>query len=281
MTFLFRDTIRYYGAVLGFEGFEYRYARWLARRNGTSDWEMSAHYLKQSASKNYSLAQYELSRYLSSGSGVPQDPVESLRYLKLAVDQGLAAAQYDYGLKLLRGEGLRVDEVAAAGYLDKAASQGHRRATYEFGKCLNAGVGVVQNRDKAVRLFKIVAYHGVSDAQLAYALHLLDGGKLVEGAKWAESGALRENSGAEFLFGKCLRDGIGVVRNLEAAAVYLKRAADRGNVDAQRAYAALSNPGTVLNIGKYIIKDTVTEGVPIHLGRSRMRLILILTYWIG
>jgi TPR repeat protein len=82
---------------------------------------------------------------------------------------------------------------------------------------------------EAVRLIKGAAHHSVFDAPLTYALALLESGRLTEAAKWAEFAARRKNSAAELLYAKCLRDGIGVPRNLAAAAIYFKRSADPEN----------------------------------------------------
>jgi TPR repeat protein len=175
-----------------------------------------------------------------------------------------------------------MDAVEAARYFEMAANQEHLKASYELGKFLLAGRGVAQNQKKAIQLFSFAAFRGLSDAQVAYASYLLDCGKVVEGARWAEQAAGRKNSAGEFLYGKCLRDGIGVPRNLESAAVYFKRAAVRGNGDAQQAYVALSNPGVVLHVDDFSYKETIAEDTQNpRLGRGHMRMILILVYWMG
>jgi TPR repeat protein len=275
ITWLFWNTICYHGAVLGFPYFEYHYALWLTHQNGTPDWKLSAYYLNLSANKNFSLAQYKFSRYLASGCGVPQDLVESMRYLKLAADDDLSEAQYDYGLKLSGGEGIPMNDVEATRYFKMAAQRGYPMATYEFGKRLNAGRGIAQNRDQAVLFFKYAASQGVPGAQVAYALALLDSGHEFEGAMLAKHLADRRNSTWAFLYGKFLRDGIGVPRNLEAAAAYFKWAADHGNADAQEALKALSNAEE--SIFQNLFTDPVWK---IELTSVKVHVLSVLFLWI-
>jgi TPR repeat protein len=130
------------------------------------------------------------------------------------------------------------------------------------------------------RFIESAAISRVSDAQVMHGLYLMDAGNLVDSARWFSYAAYRKNSTGEFLYGKCLRDGIGVPRNLEAAAVYLKRSADRGNAEAQQAYVDLSNPGALLKTEQFIFQDPVADDAQnTHRSGGRMRLILILVSW--
>jgi TPR repeat protein len=261
-------------AVSGLRSCKYRYALSLVRENRsltTRAWELSAYYLNLSASGNYTLARYEFSRYLAAGSGVESNFVDSVRYLKLSADDGLKEAQYDYGLKLSRGMVIAVNEVEAARYFGLASNQQHLRAMYEFGKYLYTGRGVSENREEAVSFFESAASRGLSDAQVVHALYLLDHGKLVEGATLAGIAARRGNLAGMFLYGKCLRDGIGVRQNPEAAGIYLKEAADWGNADAQEALEALSN------IEKSLFQNLFTAPVwKIELTSVNMRVLTLL-----
>jgi hypothetical protein len=219
---LFQDNIfGCNGAGLDYHRDESGYVFWVFDPN---DERTAVEYLNGSVITNYSLAPYENARKLAASLN-DWDLIASTWQMKLAADRGLAEAQFEYGLLLSRGGIIRVNEALAARYFHMAASQHHAKALYEFGKCLFKGRGVGQNGTLAIRYFRLAADWGDSDAQLAYGLFLLNGSRLVHGARYLKLSAAQNNSAAEFWYGLCLRDGMGVRENRTAAAVYLNRSA--------------------------------------------------------
>jgi TPR repeat protein len=133
-----------------------------------------------------------------------------------------------------------------------AAKQGSICALHNYGHCLAYGVGVEQNRDEAVKIYRTIVenerelarFRGVlAMAQYRYGLCFFWGNGVEknqkEAAKYLKLSADNGNALAQYNYGICLKEGIGVDINPEDAAKYYKLAADQGYAKAQCRYGTL------------------------------------------
>ena len=99
-----------------------------------------------------------------------------LAELRKAAEKGDAAAQFALGECCLRGfNGLAKFPKLAAEWVAKAASAGVTHAQKRLGWMHDHGIGVVQDKTEAARLFRLAAKQGESEAMYNSALCLYNG----------------------------------------------------------------------------------------------------------
>ena len=90
-----------------------------------------------------------------------------LAYLRRTAERGDAVAQSALGQCYYEGEnGLTKSPERAAEWRAKAALAGHAMAQTNLGFYYDEGLGVVQNKAEAVRLYRLAAQQGLRGAQL-------------------------------------------------------------------------------------------------------------------
>ena len=116
------------------------------------------------------------------------------------------------------------------------AEQGDSDAQCLQAKMYWAGQGVVKDTDRAVKLFKLSAAQGNSDAQFFLgSWYLLPRRDVAEGAKWLRLSAEQGNQDAQWLLGKAYLEGDkDLPRDPVQAELWLLLAADH-NLDFYRA----------------------------------------------
>ena len=116
------------------------------------------------------------------------------------------------------------------------AEQGDPGAQSLQAKMYWAGQGVVKDTDRAVKLFKLSAAQGNSDAQFFLgSWYLLPRRDVAEGAKWLRLSAEQGNQDAQWLLGKAYLEGDkDLPRDPVQAELWLLLAADH-NLDFYRA----------------------------------------------
>jgi TPR repeat protein len=157
---------------------------------------------------------------------------------------------------------IRGEELSAAKIFLRAAKQGHICALYNYGYCSHRGIGVKQNSEEAVKIYRTIVeneralarFRGVlALAQYRYGECLYSGDGVEknqqEAAKYYRLSVKRGNAMAQCCYGHCLLCGIGVPRNVNKAAKYYERSADQGY------YAAQSNYGIFLENGIGVDKN--------------------------
>lgn len=194
---------------------------------------------------------------LSRGLGVPRDLPEAARLYALAAEKGVLEAQFQASLFLLEGKHLPKDEEKARDYLTKAVEGGHKLAAFNLGQLIFSKARTDEDRKKAYDYFLVAAVAGLADAQYAVSQFLANGTGGVEfdeakARTWLEKAARQNYDTAMLDYASWLIDGIGGKRDYEAGFLWMKRAAEGGNVAAQRQLARLYENG----IG--VKGDTVT-----------------------
>jgi TPR repeat protein len=155
------------------------------------------------------------------------------------------------------GRGVKPNAATAANWLRRASDAGDVGATCTLANILLDGIGVDENVDEAVRLYRVAAEAGDADAMLmlalclrnrigaaahadeeaAWTLRATEAGKDVEAAgadvKWAMRARDFGNAAAIARVANALRNGTdGLAKDEDAAAKWLRRAADHGSSEA-------------------------------------------------
>lgn len=156
------------------------------------------------------------------GLGVPQNLGYAFSQFSEAANKGDADGQFHVGIMLSRGEGVTRNMEMACSWLRKAALQGHADAWIALGELYAGGVeGSPQDKAKTADWLRKAAGEGNDKAQAALKALEEDmaGDALPETEQLARAYA-------------CL-EGKGVPKDMDAAARWFRKAAAKGNVDAQ------------------------------------------------
>jgi TPR repeat protein len=206
--------------------------------------------MSQSASLDYAVAQHNLGCALLAGVGIPRDVDRARFYLKSAADQGYVESMIGYAM-----EARSFDNAVSAVYLRAAARKTEPRAIHMYGLALEQGIGFENERsvdyfrigaalgygesinDYAARvgdfetangLWRKAAEMGVKHAAYNLAVSYVMGRGIEKdeqaAARWMKVAADQKHTGAMFNYAMMLRDGIGVEKD-EAGAVALCKAA--------------------------------------------------------
>ena len=194
---------------------------------------------------------------LSRGLGVPRDITEAARLYGMAAEKGVLEARFQTALLMLEGKYLPKDEAKAKDYLTKAVAGGHKLAAFNLAQLIFSKARTDDERKQAYELFLQAADAGLADAQYAVSQFLANGtGGVpfdeVKAREWLEKAARQNFDTAMLDYASWLIDGIGGKKDYEAGFLWMKRAAEGGNVAAQRQLARLYENG----IG--VKGDTVT-----------------------
>ena len=143
-----------------------------------------------------------------------------------------AAADLDSAKRAYQGK----DYAKAFKEVTPLADQGDSDAQCLQAKMYFAGQGVLKDTDRAVKLFKLSAAQGNSDAQFFLgSWYLLPHRDVAEGAKWLRLSAEQGNQDAQWLLGKAYLEGDkDLPRDPVQAELWLLLAADH-NLDFYRA----------------------------------------------
>jgi uncharacterized protein len=194
---------------------------------------------------------------LSRGLGVPRDIPEAARLYAMAAEKGVLEARFQTALMMLEGKYLPKDEVKAKDYLTKAVASGHKLAAFNLAQLIFSKARTDAERKQAYDLFLQAADAGLADAQYAVSQFLANGtGGVpfdeVKAREWLEKAARQNFDTAMLDYASWLIDGIGGKKDYDTGFLWMKRAAEGGNVAAQRQLARLYENG----IG--VRGDTVT-----------------------
>ena len=172
-------------------------------------------------------------------------------------EKGVTEARFQAALLMLEGKYLTKDEARAKDYLTKAVEAGHKLAAFNLAQLIASKARSDADRKKAYDLFLQAADAGLADAQYAVSQFLANGTGGVpfdetKAREWLEKAARQSYDTAMLDYASWLIDGIGGKKDYEAGFLWMKRAAESGNVAAQRQLARLYENG----IG--VKGDTVT-----------------------
>lgn len=175
-------------------------------------------------------------------SGAPADYETAKAYFLNAIDAGSEDGYCDLGVFLSQKDVPSYQPEEALEAFKKGASLGIAECYFGLGD-LYSGPRFFDLRDAGYWLE--TAYDaGIERASQELALLTLrHGGQSSrrEAVKWLKIAARRGYRESQFLLGKHLETGDGVERDLNAAAVWYRRASESGHPEAKRALAALTS----------------------------------------
>lgn len=220
--------------------------------SGTSmDDQAAFEWYKKSAEQGHADAQYELGQCYFCGWGVQADEQTAFAWYKKSAEQGIPTAQLELGRCYAQGNGIEKDMAAAAEWYRKAAEQEEPLAQYYLGDCYDAGEGVQADKESAVEWYKKAAEHGHAEAQ--YRLGDYYSSKLDEeeedlhlAALWYEKAAtaIQGHIAAQRKLGLCYAEGKGVEEDPDTAVMWIRKAAEAGDVASQDWLGAYHYYGT-------------------------------------
>ena len=163
----------------------------------------------------------------------------ALDIMKRAANLGATNAAFQLGMIFFYGEHGKTEDKAAAEYwFKKGIRRGSVACLSALGKHL-----LIENPDRkneGLKYLQRAAVLGDANAQYYLGKHLMEFGeseeRRKEGLFWLEGAALSELKYVYYLLGENYRKGVGVEKNLEIAANWYKRGAEKGETDCQCAY---------------------------------------------
>jgi TPR repeat protein len=120
-------------------------------------------YFQQAAQAGNSWAELQIGYQYQYGEGVPQNLSEAVRWYTRSAQHGNARGQKNLGQMYEEG-GVAEDWVTAARWYQKSADQNWKNGQYALGRAYQFGIGVPQNRQKAIEWFQRAAANGDSEA---------------------------------------------------------------------------------------------------------------------
>lgn len=182
--------------------------------------------LQKRADSGDAPAQFALGRAYETGNGLPRRPDQAAIWYRKAAEQGNEKAQNSLAVLYWLGDGVEKDKAEAVRWYRKAARQGNANAMFNLGAAYYNGEGV-----------------NVSDT-LAYAWFLLSSEAGNSSGRDAANRSQGEHGSAAFgeaclAIGQMYEKGEDLPKNLELAAGWYRKAADRGNGEATISLAAL------------------------------------------
>ena len=206
---------------------------YLEGREGLRRDEVAAYYWLQKAAAN---GVSEAARLI--GAEIPEasvtDPASAVPLYEQASKGGATNASLALADWMVTGIVERGSETTAFDLIHQAAEQGDRRAQLRLAMYYQHGDLVPPDERQAMHWFERAAEQGSLAAQMALADHLWRNGDPTA-AKWLERLASRGDAETCFRYGSVL---LGNDRAREGIP-WLRRAADHGHPEAQRAYGLL------------------------------------------
>ncbi|MGB9071408.1 MAG: tetratricopeptide repeat protein [Terriglobales bacterium] len=182
--------------------------------------------LQKRADSGEAAAQFALGKAYESGNGVPQRTDQAATWYRKAAEQGNAKAQNSLGVLYWLGDGVEKDKNQAVQWYRKAARQGDANAMFNLGAAYYNGDGVAVNDTLAYAWFLLSSEGGNSSGQEA--------AKRSQG----EHGPNAFND-ACLSVGQMYEKGEDLPKNVELAAVWYRKAAERGYAEATISLANL------------------------------------------
>ena len=206
--------------------------------------------LQELAERGDADAQLRLGRAYANGEGAPKDARQAALWYRKAAEQGVAEAQYALGALYADGDGVLKDTGEAVAWYRKAAEQGHTLAREEL------AYSGLPNDDAPYWEHRMAAEQGNAIPQFLLG-NYYDWGHFVpkdvgKAAMWYRRAAEQGHVQAQFSLGLMLANGRdGVPSDAGEAAMWYRKAAEQGHVKAQ------FNLGLLYEYGDGVRKDGV------------------------
>lgn len=188
-------------------------------------------------------APQKLSLIYYAGEIVPQSIELYVEYANKAIDVGNVSSMLDYAYLLINGENIEKDVFQGAQLMHKAANAGSRTAMSNLALLYERGIGVNVNLDSAIEWGLKAAKEGDTDGLAAVASDLFYGKYYIEnkqkGVELFELVAEFGNLGCAENIALCYVNGVEVEQNIEKAIYFYEKAALLGSLKAYDSLAQL------------------------------------------
>jgi TPR repeat protein len=184
-------------------------------------------------------AQVMLGKMYMKGEEFPLDYEKGIEWIKKAADAGNADAQNELGQIYLQDKYSNYNEALL--WFNKAAKQKYTPAINNLARMYEIGLGIAQNRETALKYYKMSADLGDVFAMAylgSYYLHIQD---YENSFKWYEKAAEAGDAESEFYLGAFYENGLSVPKDARRAVVWYEKSAAKNYVEAQFALAELYN----------------------------------------
>ncbi|OHT03783.1 hypothetical protein TRFO_01446 [Tritrichomonas foetus] len=173
--------------------------------------------------------------YQSGLSLLRSDSAKALELFRLAAEKQHVTAMYSYAHLLSSDSNTAA---TALRIMRNAAQLGQKDAIYEYGFMLENGIGGNPNREEARHYYQIGIKNGDGRAMYRYAKMLKEAHTNPEEmySLFKEAADLQIPN-AYYEFGLCLRDGLGVSKNVHEATRVFKQLADSNDPNGMLEYA--------------------------------------------
>jgi len=233
----------------------------------SKDVKEAVRWFRLAAEKANPDAELSLAQAYANGEGVEADEKEALRWLKLSATHGHPVAQSDYAFAILDEDNPELSRESAE-WLRKSALQGKSSAMFNLAIMYQRGVGVPKDRITAFAWYLVSAMDGSEEIQEEVKKVLANATaserrKAIERTKgiiaklniapmfslgshsieltnqFHRQFELAQLGDAEdqFALARLYHEGVGTVKDPFEAAVWCRKAAEQGNVDAMRTLA--------------------------------------------
>ena len=183
-------------------------------RKPYNDSETAVELIRDAADGGHALALNDMARRYRDGKGVPRDPVRALELYASSADRGYWVAARHIAEMYLDGDGVPRDAGQALEWFCRAADSGDQESQYQIARMYETGDGVDKDMDEAVRIYALLAINYSHSAR-------------------------RFCNEAAYRLGVIFEEGIDVPVDLEDAAYWYGRAADKGHKEARARLSSL------------------------------------------
>lgn len=197
------------------------------------DYPNAMSWFEKSAKGGNTDAEYYVGIMYFQGLGVMRNPSLGIENLRKAADKGSALAQFELGRLFINGDkeaNRALTEAEAVDYISKAAGQNMLEAQYLLGTMYENGIGVKQDYQRAMNIYRLAALHDHVGAESKlgelYVTHG-DANQKAEGIKWLNK-AIEEHDDAmaKTYLAYAYKEGFGVNQNFNQAYKWYREAAD-------------------------------------------------------
>lgn len=199
-------------------------------------------WFRKAAQQNYDKAEVNLGdMYFYGLGGLDKSYLQALSWYLRAANQQNAGAQFRLGSMFEQGLGTDVDLKKAVGFYQSAANQGYPDAENLLGLLYaTGGDGLARDDSQAIEWYHKAAEQGSRKAQKnlgdMYFRGLgLPGADYKAALGWYTKAADQNDAAAQYMLGYMSEKGLGNAQDVAAAIDEYRKAASRGNVDAQHA----------------------------------------------
>jgi TPR repeat protein len=231
-------------------------------RGGPRDPVEAVKWYAAAAENGHALAQYELGLVLGEGRGVPANELDAMKWFRLAAEQGHGGAEFELGSRLLEGSPLRAEPSEAMTWLRRSAERGDESSMFALGNAHAAGRGVKLDTAEALQWYRKAGLAGEANFERRLKSRGEDDSAdlcvnrtpesetrrkaLMVAAESLRRLAEKGEAVAQTQLGFMYSHGWGVAIDHKAAAGWTRKAAEQGDLLAQRKLAQPSRFGTAV-----------------------------------